>query len=302
VTTSIPRPNDVARELNDRGREAAEAGRRDEAIRAYEAAVAADPSCATPLFNLGLLYKHECNWVLSLDFNQRAIVCEPTNEAAVWNLGIAATALGRWGLARRAWRDFGIEIPEGDGPVELPCGTAPIRINPRSDGEVVWGTRIDPARAVLENIPYPESGHGFHDLVLNDGAPNGYRVLNGKEVAVLDELQHLERSEFGTFVAKAILDDLQLQADRLVKIAASLRGAAEDWTSSVRILCKRCSEGRPHSEHDRDNRVPDRNRTIAVAATSSGHADRIVRAWQGEFSGIRIESFDLMLQPRKKHS
>jgi len=58
VTTSIPNPGDVARELNERGREAAEAGRREEAIRAYEEAAAADPSSATPLYNLGLLHKN----------------------------------------------------------------------------------------------------------------------------------------------------------------------------------------------------------------------------------------------------
>ncbi len=300
MSTSSSRPDDVARELNDRRREAAEAGRRDEAVRAYEEAAAADPSCATPLYNLGLLYKYEGNWALSLDCNQRAIAREPTNEAAIWNLGIAATALGRWGIARQAWRDFGIELSDGDGPIELLCGMAPIRINSVANPEVVWGTRVDPARAVLDSIPYPESGHGFRDLVLNDGAPNGYRVLNGREVAVLDELQHLERSDFGTFVAKAILDDPQVQAERLVEIATSLDGAAEDWTSSVRILCRQCSEGRPHSEHDRDNRVPDRNRAIGLAATSSGHADRIVQAWLGEFPGIRIESLNLMLEPRKR--
>ena len=35
------------------------------------------------------------------------------------NLGIAVTALGRWDVARSAWHGAGLQIPEGDGPLEL---------------------------------------------------------------------------------------------------------------------------------------------------------------------------------------
>src|SRR5262249_40245091 len=145
-----------------------------EAIELYQRAVRTAPAWPAPLYNLGLLFKNERQWQESLDYNRRATTIDPKYQAAWWNLGIAATALGRWDMARRAWRGFGIEVPSGDGPIELPCGYGPIRLNPKGDAEVVWAYRIDPARAVLASIPFPESKHGWRDVVLNDGAPTGY--------------------------------------------------------------------------------------------------------------------------------
>src|SRR5205807_10273545 len=69
------------------------------------------------------------------------------DKAAWWNQGIAATALGRWGLARRAWAGFGIDLPAGEGPLDFPCGSCPVRLCPDGDAEVVWAHRIDPARS-----------------------------------------------------------------------------------------------------------------------------------------------------------
>jgi tetratricopeptide (TPR) repeat protein len=272
--------SDLAQQLNEAGRAAAAAGRRDEAVAAYERAIAAAPRWDLPLYNLGLLYKYEQNWPLSLECNQRAFALDAGNEAAIWNLGIAATALGNWAVARKAWRDFGIEVPNQEGAVDLACGTGPIRIRPGGDAEIVWAKRIDPARAILLSIPYAESGHGWRDLVLNDGAPNGHRVLNGQELPVFDELEHLERSIFGTFVAGVTVREQGLDPDRLCEIADALDGAAEDWTTSVRLLCKQCSEGRPHVSHDQANALPQQERTIAVAALSHDHANQILLAWQ----------------------
>jgi hypothetical protein len=289
--------NDLAQELNEAGRAAAEAGRRDEAVASYERAIAAAPRWGLPLYNLGLLYKYERNWPLSLEYNRRAVALDAKNEAAVWNLGIAATALGNWVAARQAWRDFGIKVPEQEGAVDLPCGTGPIRIHPDGDAEIVWAKRIDPARAILLSIPYAGSGHGWRDLVLNDGAPNGYRVLHGQEVPVFDELEHLERSTFATFVADVTLREQGLDTDRLCEIADSLNGAAEDWTKSVRMLCKQCSEGRAHASHDRANELPEQKRSIALAALSRDHVNQIVLAWQDQLPGVAVESIEMALEP-----
>jgi hypothetical protein len=73
-----------------------------------------------------------------------------------WNLGIAATALGDWATARRAWTAFGVTLPAGpaDQPIDGDFGITPIRLNPdprfaepeftiggvRYRTEVVWAT------------------------------------------------------------------------------------------------------------------------------------------------------------------
>ena len=132
---------------------------------------------------------------------------------------------------------------------EVGFGLTPIRVSIDDSPEVVWSQRIDPARAIIANIPLPECGRRWRDLVLHDGAPNGHRMLNGKEVPVFDELQLLKPSYYSTFLAEIevpnqeSLDELEQTTHELADIEL------EDWTSSIRMLCAECSEGRPH-EHD----------------------------------------------------
>jgi len=178
-----------ASRLNERGRELAAKGWFAEAEEAYRAAAEARPDWSAPWFNLGLMHKHQGNWEASFECNQRASTLDPEDEGAWWNLGIAATALGRWDVARRAWERCGIEIPPGEGPLDLELGPVPIRL--KEAEEVLWSRRIDPARAILMNVPLPGSGHRWRDLVLHDGAANGHRTLRGRQVPVFDELARL---------------------------------------------------------------------------------------------------------------
>jgi tetratricopeptide (TPR) repeat protein len=263
-----------------------------QAIDLYQQAIAIDRRWSVPLYNLGLLYKHQHRWQESLEYNRRAVELTPSDQAAWWNLGIAATALGRWDQARAAWRGFGIPVPDGDGPIDFPCGVGPIRINPDGDAEVVWAYRIDPARAVLTSIPFPESKHRWRDVVLNDGAPNGYRQYKGKEIPVFDELELLQPSPFGTFVARVALPGRGEDFHELAKIAAAQEGSAEDWSTSVQMLCKACSEGRPHAAHDTARVVPEGAHLIGIAARDRTHATKILSAWESSNEDIRVESLD----------
>jgi tetratricopeptide (TPR) repeat protein len=282
---------------NDKAMRLEKRGRFDEAAEQYNKAAALDPSWSAPLYNLGLLYKQQRDWERSLDANRRATAISAKNKAAWWNLGIAATALGRWDVARAAWRGFGIDVPDGNGPLDFPCGVTPIRLNPDADAEVVWAHRLDPARAVLITIPFPESGHRWSDRVLNDGAPNGYRMYEGKEVPVFDALQLLERSPFGTYVAEVRMPDTRRYVEQLAHLAADMGGSAEDWSTSVRIICKACSEGRPHGDHDHKPAPTDGAHRIAIAARGRDHASDILYAWESDKDDVHVESLDDALEP-----
>jgi tetratricopeptide (TPR) repeat protein len=123
------------------------------AMPLYQRALALDPHRAATHYNIGLVYKYRGAWTESLHHNRRASDLRPDDEAANWNMGIAATALRDWPAAREAWHQVGIQIADSDGPVEEDFGIAPVRLNPNESAEVVWGKRIDPARVVLGNIP-----------------------------------------------------------------------------------------------------------------------------------------------------
>lgn len=268
-----------AEELNERGRASEAAGEAEAAIRFYSAAIDADRSWSVPWYNLGLLYKYRAQWRDSFDCNRKAVELSPEDEAAWWNLGIAATALGEWPTAREAWASCGINLPEGSGPVELNVGLTPIRLDPERRGEVVWSERICPARAVIRNVPLPESGHFYGDIVLHDGAPTGFRMLNGKKVPVFNALDRLVRSVYRTFILD-LPGSTAAQRAELAEVAFERGTWAEDWSRSVTFLCRSCSEGLPHTKHDSE--LGDRRPELAVAAAAKDAADLegILDAWR----------------------
>jgi hypothetical protein len=248
---------------------------RDAADARALVAIAPDDHCAW--FDLGLACKHLGQWRESAEANMRALELVAEDEdPAWWNLGIAATALRDWELARRAWRGYGIAIPDGSGPIELDWGSTPVRLRGEAV-EVVWGRRLDPARVRIENIPFPESGHRWGDIVLHDGAPNGERVVDARTYPVFDELERWSPSEIPTLRAT-----VQCASDEdsaaLVAAFSDAKFAAEDWTANVRSLCKACSEGRPDASHRHDDDASEQ-RSFGIAAPL-GLALQVLRAWR----------------------
>ena len=272
-----------------------ECGQIAEAVKYYQKATKLWPAWSVPWYNLGLLRKEQRNWQESLRCNQKAVALAPAERDAWWNLGIAATAVEDWAEARRAWKGFGIEIPEGEGPIQMEIGLTPIRINPYEDAEVVWCRRVDPARAVIDCVPLPQSEHRFGDLLLHDGAPNGYRKMEGREVPVFDELQLLTPGEYGTFeviVSGVGPDDVESLAD-----LASERGlAAEDWSSNLRMICRACSEGRLDARHTHDIDQTGYCR-IGFAALSEIQAREVLRKWLATRPLAKIKGIDCLLEP-----
>jgi tetratricopeptide (TPR) repeat protein len=284
---------------NERGIQLEKSGSIAEAIVNYQKAIKLSPSWAVPWFNLGLLRKRQHNWVESLRCNQRAVALDPTDQAAWWNLGIAATAVGDWEEARRAWKAFGVRIPDGEGPINMNIGLTPIRINAEDLPEVVWCRRIDPARAIIAGIPLPQSGHRFGDLLLHDGSPNGYRKVGNKETPVFDELELLEPSDHGTF--EALVDGAEDgEIEDLVVVADEAGLAAEDWTM-IRHLCKACSEGRPFGNDHSHPRVVNEARRIGLAALSEFQARQLLNNWLKKHPHAQLIGFKCALQPATEH-
>jgi hypothetical protein len=218
-------------------------GATSQAERAFRRAANTEPRWSVPWFNLGLLYKRQRRWRESLECNQKAAERNPADEAAWWNLGIAATALGDWREARRAWTGFGLDLPKGEGEIRMTLGPTPIRLDPNGAGEVVWCSRIDPARAIIRNVPLPETGRNYGDLLLHDGAPSGERRIHSQTVPVFDEIELLQPSGYLRF-------EVDVQATSAVALQTLFGRAAdqdiglEDWRT-IRCLCAECSRKSP---------------------------------------------------------
>lgn len=266
-----------AGQLVEEGMAFSDAGDIARATRAYLAAAELEPDWHVPHFNLGLLHKYEGRWQESLDFNRKASELAPDHQGAWWNRGIAATALGLWPEARRCWAQCGITDPGGDDPPDYRFGRIPVRLDPAGAGEVVWGTRLDPARVRLTNIPLPSSAFRFGDTVLIDGAVEGERTVGDRTYPVFNVLRRLVPTTIRTFVIElGSVDEAALSA--LENIAGEIGGAVENWGTSTRILCRDCSFGTIHA-HDGTETSGPAHPHCGLVAPNQDVAKAIVDRW-----------------------
>ncbi|MFB4196428.1 hypothetical protein [Streptomyces carpaticus] len=228
-------------------------GRYEDAGALLTRAADLEPWLSESWFNLALLHKFRHDWEQARSAGLRAVALLERDTGAPdwWNVGIAATALQDWPLARRAWQAYGLTVPGAgtvaDEPLGMDLGGAAVRLSPEGEAEVVWGRRLDPARIEIQNIPLPSSGRRWGEVVLHDGVPHGERATGSAVFPVFDEIELWAPSAIPTWV---VLIEAATPRDRdaLERLAADAGYAAEDWSSSVRLLCRSCSESRMPTE------------------------------------------------------
>jgi len=286
--------NFLAKSLNDLGNSAQNRGMRASARLLYRSAAIARPSWSSPWYNLGLQAKYECEWQPSLRFNERAAALAPDDQAGWWNLGIAATALNDWRLARKAWNGCGIQLDgEPDDEIVMPPVTACVRLNPNSSGEVVWGTRIDPARIQVRNVPLPNSNHRYYDILLNDGAAEGTRESGGQEYPVFNELELWKPSGYSTFQSALSMDDENAEHD-LIQACNESDIGLEDWTT-VRIICAACSVGSLDQNHCSAGAVDEGDRNYGFGVMSREVLVQVLSSWANASPGRGFSDPHLVL-------
>ena len=88
-------------------------------------------------------------------------------------------------------------------------------------------------------------------VVEQDRAPLR-RVLGDVAYPVFNELDRLRPSSTPTLSVE-VTAPTEEDSDALSELFAAAGFAAEDWTSSFRVLCRACSEGNPDLVHDHDD-------------------------------------------------
>ena len=200
------------------------------AIKLFKRIIKVAPDWVPPYAKLGSMYKYRQDWKAALHYNKKAVALDPSNRTCWWDKGIAATALKKPRIAKRIWAKFGLP-PQYEQPQEL----LSIRLAYDKQFEILWACPVAPALAVLTSIPHPISDRRFHDLVLFDGKPSGYSVVEGKRYAVFDELGIFKRSTYKTFSAVLLLDNTQ---DLLLLEGICQKNGLgfENWSNAAKVF------------------------------------------------------------------
>ena len=170
--------------------------------------------------------------------------------------------------------------------MRMPGVPACVRLNPHDSGEVVWGTRLDPARIRIRNVPLPASKRRFGDILLNDGAAEGTRESNGEEYPVFNELAVWYASPHNTFESALVLPDAG-SVDRLVDLCSEIDIGIEN-RATIRILCEECSRGSPGPHKCTAELNKDGKQRYGFGAVDRDILLQVLTAWVSEDRGRRF--------------
>ncbi|MEL7119841.1 MAG: hypothetical protein AAFO07_10380 [Bacteroidota bacterium] len=151
------------------------------AIKLYKKVTKNYPDWAPPFERLGHLYKDRQDWKAALHYIKKSVSLNPGNSQAWWDLGIAATALKRWRIAKNVWTKFGMHHPIS--PLRKV-----IRLRHNKGEELVEVLILDPARAQIKSIPFPGSTYRYNDIVLYDRTITGHYITETERLPIHDAI------------------------------------------------------------------------------------------------------------------
>jgi len=230
-------------------------GRLDDAAAALERALELEERGAWR-FELGLVHKQARDWSAALGASRRAREALPDDRGVLFNLAIAATALGEGAAAAEAWRAASIpaEVREGSLPFVPDLPPAQVRLPTLGSGhvdavvpdhaagfETVWVQPLSPCHGVVRTPTHREAVADFGDVVLWDPAPVQVVERDGAPVPRFPLLGVLRRGDERRlrFVA------LQQREGQVEAIGAALGDGVVLYPHGerVEVVCPRCAAG-----------------------------------------------------------
>ena len=239
------------------------------AIKLYKRVAREAVTWAAPFIRLGHIYKHRQEWKPTLYYNKKAIALAVDNQEAWWNVGIAATALNKRRLAKSIWTKFGQPSRMNQ--------LVSIKISYANQFEVLGARRMDPARARILNIPHPNSGRHYKDIILLDNHIIGYHSSGTQRLPIHDELGIYKASTYSTF--SCILQ----QADE--KAIQSLRQLCHDagigfelWSNASRAYTVKSADIIP--EYHTVPTAGDSEILVGLAAKREHQVIEVLESWK----------------------
>lgn len=172
----------------------------EDALKAYQVALAIDDRRGAWWFHLGLLHKWRGRYREGLEANQRAYARLGAERPVLWNLAICATALGEGALALEAWAKLGIKGQLSEGGMPYVPNMPPLQLRVATVGEetgqsdplpsravtfeVLWVQPLSPCHGVVQSPTARRASIDYGDVVLWDGAPVRMNPIRGEDGVV----------------------------------------------------------------------------------------------------------------------
>jgi hypothetical protein len=161
------------------------------AVKLYKRVICLAPDRVAPYERLVSIYKSRCEWKSVLHYAKKALSLDAGLQQVWWDMGIAASALGKGRISRAVWQKFGAKARPGK--------LLALQIQRNGAFEIVWAQGVDPTKAILCSIPHPDSGLRYRDLLLFDREIVGYFMHGRRKMPVFPVLWRVKTSFFYTF-------------------------------------------------------------------------------------------------------
>lgn len=239
-------------------------GRHADALSTLERALALDPERGEWHYDLALLHKHARDFHRSLEASRRARALLGDRRPVLWNLAIAATAIGRGAEAAEAWRALGVDARAGEGELPFVEGLEPVEVRLPTVGpghslvpalpdeaagfEIVWAQPLSPCHGVIRSPTFRDAIADFGDVVLWDGAPVTVTRRDGAPVPRFPLLGVLKKGDERRFRFLA----LQQKATDVEALGRELPEEVVLYPHGERVetLCPRCAAGETFIKHE----------------------------------------------------
>ncbi len=258
------------------------------AIKLYKLLVREAPTWTAPYQRLGQVYKYRGEWKPAFHYTKKALALDSAQPDAWWDLGIAAAAMDKEGLARGIWNKFGIATDNSWVPQPLS-----IRLNLQPQFELVWALTCDPARARIQSIPAPGSNHRYGDIILYDREVIGHQVVSRRRIGVHPELGLYKRSLYQTYSCKLQVyeaGDVQL----LDELARKAGLGFELWSNARKVFTNPKRQPEYFSPLPEAADLSGGDVEVALAALRKADVLEVLRNWEiiclGRFEELTLHA------------
>lgn len=270
-------PAEEAKQFYDQALAYDEAGDVYNAIKLYKRAIKLQVEWPVPYFRLLSIYKRRQEWKPSYHYAKRYLALDPADPIMWWDLGIAATALKKWRIAKNVWSKFDI-------PSSFPKGHKAVFSLALSYGkqmELVWARPLCPARAEIISIPRSDSRRYYKDVVLYDRQQlRGHNISGHHKLPIYEYLGHWKHSNYRTYSCWIYTGE-EKDIETLASLCFNAGLGFENWSNSALNTIPKKRKKKPEFYNLKTSQeTPEAAQWVAMAAYNRRDVERLLRQWQ----------------------